>query len=328
MSSDSVHGWSTMPFHFLPADSARNDETAPSFLGRLSRRDFLAGLALGGMAVTAGCSTRAGSHGNPDGWYAWLADPHIAADPAAELRDEVMARNLRAVVADILNGDDAPHGVFIDGDLAFHNGQPGDYRTLLGVTEPLRQERIPIHLALGNHDDRTHFRESMGPNADTSARVAEKHVGVVEGPGIRMLMLDSLQRPNVTGGRLGDHQLAWLTAELDDHPAVPTIIFVHHNLNAEWASALLDTCELLAVLRPRRQAKAVVFGHTHVWNAREIDGIHMINLPAVGYRFLPKQPLGWCVFRPMPGGGELELRCIGGDQRQHGRRIALAWRKA
>ena len=80
------------------------------------------------------------------------------------------------------------------------------------------------------------------------------------------------------------------------------------------------------MIRPRTQVKAVFFGHTHVWNVREIDGIHMINLPAVGYRFLPKQPLGWVVFRPEPDGAEIELRCIGGDRRQNGRRTSLQWR--
>ena len=156
----------------------------------------------------------------------------------------------------------------------------------------------------------------------------EKLVGVVEGKGLRMLLLDSLQRPNVTPGRLGRGPLGWLTSELDAHPETPAVIFVHHNLNASWQSALLDTDELLGVLVPRRQAKAVVFGHTHVWNPRQLDGLHAINLPAVGYRFLPKQPLGWCVFRPTDRGGELELRCVGGDRRQHGRRVPLAWRSA
>jgi 3',5'-cyclic-AMP phosphodiesterase len=301
-----------MPFHLPP------DPTPP-----LNRRSFLAGLAAAGASLPAGCARRAGSRGNPGGWYAWLSDPHIAADPAAGLRGEVMADNLRKVVADVLAADDPPHGVVIDGDLAFHDGQPGDYRTLLDIVAPLRRDGIPIHLALGNHDDRDHFRDALGQGR---APLEDKQVGVVEGDGLRLLLLDSLQRPNVTGGRLGERQLAWLGAELDAHPATPAVIFVHHNLNAEWASALLDTRALLELLGPRRQAKAVVFGHTHVWNVRPLDGLYCINLPAVGYRFLPKQPLGWCAFRPRPDGGELELRCIGGDRRQDGRRVSLRWR--
>ena len=101
---------------------------------------------------------------------------------------------------------------------------------------------------------------------------------------------------------------------------------VHHNLNADSQSALRDTDGLLAVLLPRRQVKAVVFGHTHVWNVQKIEDLHAINLPAIGYRFLPKQPLGWAVLRPEADGAEIELRCIGGDRRKHGQRTWLKWR--
>jgi hypothetical protein len=295
---------------------------------RLSRRDFLAGVALGGAGFAAGCSRHAGSRGNADGWYAWLADTHVAADASATLREQVMAENFRKVVADIMDADDPPRGVIIDGDLALHDGRLDDYETLLKVAAPLRDAGIPLHLALGNHDHRAHFRAAVAAVIPEEESLPDKQVGVVEGPGVRLLLLDSLQKTNVTAGRLGMGQLEWLANQLEAHPATPAIICVHHNLNAEWPSALLDTRELLDLLRPRRQAKAVVFGHTHVWNVQSIDGIHMINLPAIGYRFLPKQPLGWCVFRPARDGCELELRCIGGDRRQDRRRVELRWRSA
>ncbi|HWE39785.1 MAG TPA: metallophosphoesterase [Isosphaeraceae bacterium] len=310
-----------MPFHLTPRPEVATSTPTP----RLSRRDFLAGMAIGGTGIMVGCSRRAGSDGNEGGWYAWLADTHVAADPRATLRDEVMAENLKRVVDDILEADDPPHGVVVDGDLAYHDGQPKDYDTFLATTAPLRAAGIPMHLALGNHDDRSHVRSALKALLPADP-LDEKLVGVVEGKGLRMLLLDSLQKPNVTPGRLGRRQLGWLAGELDAHPEAPAIVFVHHNLNASWQSALLDTDDLLGVLVPRRQAKAVVFGHTHVWNPRQLDGLHAINLPAVGYRFLPKQPLGWCVFRPTDCGGELELRCVGGDRRQHGRRVPLTWR--
>lgn len=315
-----------MPIHLLPDAAGHTSSAQDRSLSRLSRRDFLAGIALGGAALTTGCSHRAGSRGNAAGWYAWLSDTHVGTDASATLREQVMADNLRKVVADIVDADDPPRGVLIDGDLALHDGRPGDYETLLTVAHPIREAGIPLHMALGNHDHREHFRAAVAASA--MPPLADKHVSAVDGPDVRFLILDSLQRTNVTGGRLGMDQLSWLADELEAHPDTPAVIFVHHNLNAEWPSALLDTRYFLDVLRPRRQAKAVVFGHTHVWNVQAIDGIHMINLPAVGYRFLPKQPLGWCAFRPGPDGAEIELRCIGGDQRQNGRRVDLRWRSA
>ena len=196
----------------------------------------------------------------------------------------------------------------------------------MNLFKPLRELRVPIHLTLGNHDERTRVREAFADDLPKSSVLVDKLVGETNEPSVRYLLLDSLQKPNVTPGRLGSEQIAWLAKALDDDRATSTIVFVHHNLNATWTSALLDTTALLDVLRPRRQVKAVVFGHTHVWNHRVIDGLHMINLPAVGYRFSPKQPLAWCVFRPRKDGGELELRCVGGDRRKDGERVDLRWR--
>lgn len=297
-----------MPIHLLPER-------------QLDRRAFLAGLAA--AAIGPGCSQRAGSRGNPDGWYAWLSDTHIAADPATRQGGEVMADNLRAVVAEIGAADDPPRGVLVNGDVAYHDGQAGDYRTFLGAMAPLRRAGIPIHLTLGNHDDRANLIEAVGPGV---AAPGEKRVGVVEGPGVRFLLLDSQDGVNVTAGELGESQRAWLAGTLDDRPEEPAVVFVHHNLNVRSESALRDTEALLEVLRPRRQAKAVIFGHTHVWNPRKIEDIHAINIPAVAYKFQKKQPLGWVVFRPRPDGAEIELRCIGGDRRQDGRRVDLSWR--
>jgi len=317
-----------MPIHLPPDGSAERGETRPSALGRLNRRDFLAGTALGIAGMAAGCTHRAGSRGNAGGWYAWLSDVHLAADPKATQMGEVMADNLRAVVADVLDATDSPRGALIDGDLALADGQESDYRALLAATEPLRAAGIPIHLGLGNHDDRETFREVLGRRAGADRGVVAKHVGIVDGPGHRVVMLDSLNKVNSTAGVLGEAQLAWLAAELDAQAATPTIVFVHHNPNAHSTSALTDTAALLDVLGPRRQAKAVVYGHTHVWHAGVVDGLHMINLPAVGYKFAPKQPLGWCAFRPDADGGELELRCVGGDRKQHRRRVEMRWRSA
>ena len=309
-----------MPIHLSP------DAPVPPAVGATppTRRDFLAGLALAGVGMASGCTGRAGSGGNAGGWYAWMADLHLAADPAAATFGQVMADHFRAVVAEIRAATDPPRGVVVVGDLAREDGQAGDYRALLAALGPIRRAGVPIHLALGNHDDRPTFAAEIGGHGDDA--VAGKSVGVVEGAGHRLLILDSLDRPGLTSGRLGPGQRAWLARQLDAAPETPAILFVHHHLDAHDRPALADTEALLDLLRPRRQAKAVVFGHTHRWAMRQEDGLHLINLPAVGYRFKHKQPVGYCLFRPASDGGELELRCVGGDRKPHGRRIPLRWR--
>lgn len=287
----------------------------------LSRRRMLAaGLAIGGATALLPRRRNAGSDGHASGWYALLSDPHIAAEPAQRLRGECMADNLRAVAADILRADDPPRGVIVGGDLAFKTGERGDYRTALGLLDPLRRERLPIRLALGNHDDRANLRAALGQGQ------VDKVTSVVEGAGIRFVILDSQDGVNVTAGRLGAAQLDWLARDLDSHPAIPSVVVVHHHLDARMKSALSDTEPLLAALRPRRQVKAIVFGHTHLWGRCEVDGLHLINLPAVGYAFGSRPPLGWVVLRPEPDGAEIELRCIGGNRREDGLRTWLTWR--
>ena len=61
-----------------------------------------------GPSLVLGASAKTARAENPGDWYALVSDIHIAAEPATRLRGEVMADNLRAVVADILAADAAP----------------------------------------------------------------------------------------------------------------------------------------------------------------------------------------------------------------------------
>ena len=191
--------------------------------------------------------------------------------------------------------------------------------------EPIRQARVPLHLALGNHDARETFRAAFHaekPPADTL--VDDHHVGVVNAAGLRLIVLDSLVRPNSTPGTLGDAQRGWLAKALDAEATKPTLVFVHHNPAVGNAGALQDAQELLDLLAPRRQVKALVFGHTHVWDVSNREGLYLVNLPAVAYPFNASQPLGWCRLTPNDGGATLELRPLGAKEFRD--RHDLRWR--
>lgn len=305
-----------MPISLVPRDDAG-----------LSRRAALGGLAGLGLAATAGWRVRADQPA-PSPWIALVSDTHIAADPAARERDQTMTENLRAVVAGILAEPTSPAAVVIDGDLALKDGQPGDYATLLEFLAPLRQAGIPLHMTLGNHDDRAHFRAAVRVGAGPEASVEDRHLTVVEGAGLRLVLLDSLDQVNVTPGRLGERQLDWLARTLDAAPRTATVVFVHHNL-AVVPGGLADTPALLALTLPRRQVKAIVYGHSHRWEVvREPVGwMHLVNLPAVAYPFHPDQPLGWVRCEPRADGADLELRCVGGSRSRDRQRLELAWRE-
>jgi Icc protein len=328
-----------MPVHLLSSDPTASscgvNGPAPTF----TRRQFLVGVAAGGSALGVGLPSAAPTvlpkpidAPKPDDWYALISDTHIAADPAHRMFGQNMVDNLRAVTSDVLAAGSPPLGVFIDGDLALKDGQPGDYRTLAKHLEPLRKAGLPIHLAMGNHDNRTNIRDVLRDALPSGTRVMDRQVSVMDAPGLRFLVLDSLETVGATHGRLGPVQLDWLGKELDAHPETPTILLVHHHPHhckrPTPVPGLLDGEGLLALARPRRQVKALVFGHTHAWRVWEDDSLHLINLPAVAYHFHRKEPLGWCRLIPEPGGATLEMRCVGRNRRGARQKIELGWRSA
>lgn len=303
----------------------------PIHLPPTSRRAFLQGLAVGGASLALP-RLRAASVDDPAPYVALLADTHIDADPAKVVHEEAfnMSDHLRAAVDDILGQPTPPQAVAVLGDLALKNGRPGDYAQFLKLVAPLRERGIPVHLTMGNHDDRGPIREALRAQADPA--VEGRFAMATDAAGMRLVMLDSLDKVDEVPGLLGDAQRAWLAKTLDAAPAVPTVVLMHHHPSPTPeppAGALQDTAALLEILRPRKQVKALVFGHTHVWRLAERDGLRLVNLPAVAYHFDPKQPLGWCRLEPARDGGAatLVLRCVGGDRSQDGGRFDLAFRE-
>ncbi len=293
-----------MPFHLRPENQT-------------TRRGFLAGVALGG--ATIGIGRASAIETGSTGWMALVSDTHIDADPAAISRKQAMADNLKVVVADILASPDKPVGMLINGDLAKTDGQPGDYRTLLALLEPIRKAEIPIHFTLGNHDDRHHFRNALKAVLTTDPQVEDKFVDAFQILGHRFLLLDSLDKVNHVEGLLGTTQLAWLAKELDRDKTLPSLIFVHHNpVSASGAPGLVDASALFDTVKGRPWVKAVVYGHTHTWATSRARGVPLVNLPPVGYTFAEGQPIGYC--RLEVGGKQsgVRLRATGGEKLKDG----------
>lgn len=296
----------------------------PLHLPPLTRRRFLAtSLALGAGLCT--WRDALGQDADADRWIL-LADTHIAANRAQVNRGVTMADNLQRVVAALAQLTPRPAGVFLDGDAAFNKGEPGDYTLLGELLQPLR-ESIPIHVALGNHDDRDHFRAGLA--RDARPPLASRQVAVIESPRANWVVLDSLDKVNATPGVLGKEQLGWLARALDERTSKPALVVVHHD--PQWTpmakrSGLVDTEALFEVLVPRKQVKAVIYGHTHRWRRSERDGIHLLNLPPVAYLFQAGDPNGWVDVRLRDGGAALTLHALDASHRQNGEVVELAWR--
>ena len=220
--------------------------------------------------------------------------------------------------------------MFINGDLAFNSGTRHDYAAVLGLLRPLREEGLPIHLGMGNHDDRGNFWKVLRDSKTVQPRLPGRQAAIMRAREANWFVLDSLIQTLTTPGLLGEAQRAWLAGALDANADKPALILIHHQpdpLVLGKTSGLEDAAELLAILRPHRQVKAWFFGHTHRWDARQDEsGIHLINLPPTAYLFEEGRPNGWVHAAVHDDGARLELRCLDHARKDHGQVVNLAWR--
>jgi hypothetical protein len=139
---------------------------------------------------------------------------------------------------------------------------------------------------------------------------------------VRLIVLDSLLNVNWMTGKLGPQQRTWLETVLQTCDDRPTILFLHHTLNSQ----LLDMRRLFEIIKPVPKIKAVVYGHSHRYDYSEVAGIHLINLPATGFNFAGRQPVGWVEARLTRDSGEFTLHAIGGNRKIDGHTQTLSWR--
>ena len=303
----------------------------PLHLPPLTRRAFLRRTLATGAGLLTFPSLRAAEGGaDPDLW-ALLSDTHIAADRAAMKSGINMTDHLVAAVRGVGALASRPAGVFVNGDCAVLKGLTEDYATFTALITPLREAGLPLHLTLGNHDDRDIFWASLKNARPAAPALASRHVSIVEGARANWFLLDSLDEVNKTPGVLGDEQRAWLAKALDAHTAKPALVMVHHHPFTPGPGkvpGLTDTAELLAILLPRRHVKALFFGHTHTWRFTEKDGLHLVNLPAVAYPFAATEATGWVDAKLTEKGASLTLHAHDTKNPAHGKVTELAWRAA
>ncbi len=299
-----------------------------------SRRSFLAatlaGTVAGGSLLARGLHAEAeASHDS--GRFALLADTHIPSDATISARNVNMAENLRSVVKQLLAFNPQPQAALVIGDCAYLEGKAEDYKLFSELLAPLVEAKLPLHLCLGNHDDRQNCLKAFtAADADLHTKV-ERRVAIVPSKFANWYLLDSLDAVNKTPGLLGKKQLDWLAAALDANPKQPALIAVHHHLTplmptADKVPGLVDTPALLELVKDRPQVKAIFFGHTHVWDHVEHQGIHLVNLPPVAYVFGAEMPNGWVDCQLTAAGATLKLLCHDEKHARHEQTLELAWR--
>jgi 3',5'-cyclic-AMP phosphodiesterase len=302
----------------------------PIHLSPIRRREFLrrALLAGAGLGFAPQLMAAAARETNATSW-ALLADTHVAADAAQLNKGINMAEHLAAAGREILVLPERPAGVFVVGDCAFSKGEPGDYAQFSKLVEPLRAGGMPVHLALGNHDDRENFWQALTAEKAAKRPLADRQVAFLSAKWVNWFVLDSLEKTLQTPGALGEAQLKWLAAALDAHANKPAIVVVHHNPGLDGNFGLKDTAALLELMQARPQVKAWIYGHTHNWKVtQDPSGIHLVNLPPVSYIFREGDPAGWVHATLREDGMKLELRSLDTKNKAQGEIVDLKWRTA
>jgi Icc protein len=177
-----------------------------------------------------------------------LSDLHVGGDWAAA--DPVAG--VAAAVRSVLEMPARPDAVLVSGDLADH-ATDAEYGQVLDLLSPLR---VPLYVLPGNHDDRAALRRHFEVPG-SGAEPVRYSVGL--GP-LRLVVLDTTL-PGEDPGGLDAVQLAWLDAELDAEPGVPTLVAMHH----PPLSTGIPACDEVGLAAPDRVALGEVLGrHDHV----------------------------------------------------------------
>jgi 3',5'-cyclic-AMP phosphodiesterase len=284
-----------------------------------TRRGFLS--TISASVALASQAPPARAQGEKVRW-AFFSDTHIAADRNNEYRGfkpyEQLAKVAPAVAAS------GVAGAVISGDLARLDGQPGDYQNLLQLLAPVTA-KMPMAMALGNHDHRKNFHAAVTSQPGDTQQVQDRHVLAIDAGPVRVLVLDSLIMPNFTPGLLGKAQRTWLERYLGSADETLTVVVVHHT-PGDNDGELLDAERLLRILGASRKVKALVYGHSHRYRFDDMDGLHCINLPAVGYNFNDAEPTGWTEVELSGEGADFKLHAMGGNMEGNGKVTSVSWR--
>jgi 3',5'-cyclic-AMP phosphodiesterase len=287
------------------------------------RRAFLETVTLGGAALLAS-AFRGGAPSDASRrelHLALLSDTHVPGDRRSGYRGMNPWENLHTVAAQVAAA--RPDGVLVCGDAARQEGRVEDYQELRALLAPVAAVS-PVHVALGNHDDRESFLKVFPDPPGVRAPVEGRHVTVIEHEALRVVVLDSLLYVDRVAGLLGRAQRAWLEGFLPKIADRPAVLFVHHP-PSDGDGDLLDGDRLLALARANPHVKALFHGHAHVWSVGRRDGLPVVSLPAVGYSFDDAQPVGWVDARFRADGVSLTLRAIAGNRADDGKETLVAW---
>ncbi|MDO9525008.1 MAG: metallophosphoesterase [Gemmobacter sp.] len=188
-------------------------------------------------------------------------DPQMKTDTSGALTRAVAAINAM---------DPLPDFVVCSGDLT-NQGDPESYGLLDELLAPLR---VPVLLALGNHDK----REAFHVTRDRTGDAPYVHETVLAG--LHVITLDTLV-PGRVAGAIDEGQFDWLAGALDNHAGLPKLIVLHHPPCVDpdglpWAALDMASTDRLAGLVQGRGVIGMLSGHIHMNRVSLWHGIPLV----------------------------------------------------
>lgn len=207
-----------------------------------------------------------------------LSDLHLVPEGELSMTLDTTAR-LEAAVEAINARYSGFDFVVLAGDLA-DKGQADAYRRLQAIVDRIR---VPVHITLGNHDDRPTFLDIFGAELAAETGKVDK---VIDAEGYRVILLDSSE-PGRVDGVLEMTQIDWLRARLAEAKDRPVIVVLHHNANALHISSdtirILEPDAFIEALKTHPDVRQVIAGHVHLTSAATYRGLPFTTLAGGHY---------------------------------------------
>ena len=220
-------------------------------------------------------------------YFALVADTHNidnhyvkGSENGVEDNESILVTTPRFTSArDLINSlNPAIEQVFLIGDY-FHNYPSPDYDFYFKNTTRLDNAKAisdgfkaPVHLGFGNHDyDVRHIPREMSHRL-FKAKFNTEPYSVLDYKGYKFIHLNNFLgstqdhassdfNPNI--GSLGEEQLQWFEAQLQQHK--PTFVFIHYPLIQDQATEFGDYGVQPLLRKYKDTIQLVVSGHMHKW---------------------------------------------------------------
>lgn len=230
-----------------------------------------------------------------------ISDLHLRGDGRLSFRKVDTPACMR-VMADYLHSlTSKPDAIVITGDLA----DSGDEHAYHMLYEALSDLPMPIYAVPGNHDRRDRMRAILRGWVPEESPVPPRICHCVDMGDLRLVLLDSME-PGSHSGHCPEAMARWLDACLQEAPAKPALIFMHHPPFLTGMGVMDEPFEGAALLREvleRAPGARLCCGHMHRPIFTLWAGCPTLTAPSVSMQIdLDLTPGGGDAFRmEMPG---------------------------